>query len=72
MKNKKISVLRIVLVALVAALLVFGTLSLTACGKKNATTDRTNSKVTQKKNDNGSITLETSTTVDVKIPKDQQ
>jgi len=69
MRNKNVSLSRLVLIAVLTLLLAFGALTATGCGKK---TTNDNGTVTETKGKNGAITLETSATVKVDIPKDKQ
>ncbi|MCL2881927.1 MAG: hypothetical protein FWF45_03420 [Coriobacteriia bacterium] len=69
---KKKTVLSIVLSIALVVVLAFGALSLGGCTKKNANQNSTNNgTTTTTTNKNGGVTLETSATVHVDIPKGQ-
>jgi len=70
MKIKKKTIASIVLSIALVVVLGLGALSLGGCTKKNANQNTTNNgNVTTTTNKNGGVTLETSATVKVDIPK---
>ena len=70
METRKKAIATVILSIALIAVLAFGALGLSGCGKKNSSSNATSSgKVTKTVDKKGGIKLETSSTVHVDIPK---